>query len=177
HALIVVPGIANSNENQNGNGNVVEARVKRNDLDKVAFRRNTCFIKNLKGVDLLKGDHTTNPYTINLHEMASASPIYLMARATSTLSCTMELSNVKEAMKDPPWIDSIQEELLQFKRLDVWVLVPTLDKIKPLTLKWLFKNKHDEESTVIRNKTLLVVRGYRQEKGIDFEKSFTLLLE
>ncbi|GJX71826.1 putative ribonuclease H-like domain-containing protein [Tanacetum coccineum] len=33
-------------------------------------------------------------------------------------------------------------------------------------------NKHDEENTVIRNKTRLVVRGYRQEKGIDFEESF-----
>nr|GFC22396.1 retrovirus-related Pol polyprotein from transposon TNT 1-94 [Tanacetum cinerariifolium] len=43
----------------------------------------------------------------------------------------------------------------------------------PLTLKWLFKNKHDEEQTVIRNKSRLVVRGYRQEKGIDFEESFT----
>ncbi|GKD78676.1 retrovirus-related pol polyprotein from transposon TNT 1-94, partial [Tanacetum coccineum] len=56
--------------------------------------------------------------------------------------------------------------------LDVWVLVPPLDNIKPLTLKWLFKNKHDKENTVIRNKTCLVVRGYRQEKGIDFEESF-----
>nr|GEV03124.1 retrovirus-related Pol polyprotein from transposon TNT 1-94 [Tanacetum cinerariifolium] len=70
-------------------------------------------------------------------------------------------------------IDSMQEELLQFKRLDVWVLVPAPDNISPLTLKWLFKNKHDEEQTVIRNKSRLVVRGYRQEEGIDFEESFT----
>ncbi|GKA72924.1 retrovirus-related pol polyprotein from transposon TNT 1-94 [Tanacetum coccineum] len=78
-------------------------------------------------------------------------------------------------MTDPAWIDSMQEELLQFKRLDVWVLVPTPDNIKPLTLKWLFKNKHDEENTIIRNKTRLVVRGYRQEEGIDFEESFALV--
>nr|GEU67255.1 retrotransposon protein, putative, Ty1-copia subclass [Tanacetum cinerariifolium] len=50
----------------------------------VAFRRNACFVRNLEGVDLLKGDRSTNPYTINLHEMASASPICLMARASST---------------------------------------------------------------------------------------------
>ncbi|GJX82980.1 retrovirus-related pol polyprotein from transposon TNT 1-94 [Tanacetum coccineum] len=85
---------------------------------------------------------------------------------------TMEPKNVKEAMTDPAWIESMQEELLQFKRLDIWVLVPALDNIKPLTLKWLFKNKHDEENTVIQNKTRLVVRGYRQEEGIDFEESF-----
>nr|GEY72992.1 retrovirus-related Pol polyprotein from transposon TNT 1-94 [Tanacetum cinerariifolium] len=60
--------------------------------------------------------------------------------------------------------NSMQEELLQFKRLDVWVLVPASDNISPLTLKWLFKNKHDEEQTVIRNKSRLVVKGYRQEE-------------
>ncbi|GJR61201.1 retrovirus-related pol polyprotein from transposon TNT 1-94 [Tanacetum coccineum] len=66
----------------------------------------------------------------------------------------------------------MQEEHHQYKRLDVWVLVPPLNNIKPLTLKWLFKNKHDEENTVIQNKTRLVVRGYRQEEKIDFEESF-----
>nr|GEU38187.1 hypothetical protein [Tanacetum cinerariifolium] len=84
----------------------------------------------------------------------------------------MEQGNVKETMTDPAWIASMQKELLQFKRINVWVLVPPLDNIKPLTLKWLLKNKHDEENTGIRNKTRLVVRGYRQEKGIDFEESF-----
>nr|GEU79731.1 reverse transcriptase domain-containing protein [Tanacetum cinerariifolium] len=52
----------------------------------VAFRRNAYFVRNLDGVDLLKGDRSTNLYTINLHEMASASPICLMARASSTKS-------------------------------------------------------------------------------------------
>nr|GEV32426.1 integrase, catalytic region, zinc finger, CCHC-type, peptidase aspartic, catalytic [Tanacetum cinerariifolium] len=52
----------------------------------VVYRRNACFVRNLEGVDLLKGDRSTNLYTINLNEMASASPICLMARASSTKS-------------------------------------------------------------------------------------------
>nr|GFB96603.1 integrase, catalytic region, zinc finger, CCHC-type, peptidase aspartic, catalytic [Tanacetum cinerariifolium] len=52
----------------------------------VAFRRNAYFVRNLEGVDLLERDRSTNLYTINLHEMASASPICLMARASSTKS-------------------------------------------------------------------------------------------
>nr|GEX72362.1 retrovirus-related Pol polyprotein from transposon TNT 1-94 [Tanacetum cinerariifolium] len=85
----------------------------------------------------------------------------------------LEPKTVKEAMTDPAWIESMQEKFLQFKRLDVWVLVPVLDNISPLKLKWLFKNKHDEEQTVIQNKSRLVVRGYHQEEGIDFEEFFT----
>nr|GEV87964.1 integrase, catalytic region, zinc finger, CCHC-type, peptidase aspartic, catalytic [Tanacetum cinerariifolium] len=52
----------------------------------VALRRNTCFVRNLEGVDLLKGNRITNLYSINLHEMAFTSLICLMARATSTKS-------------------------------------------------------------------------------------------
>nr|GFB58344.1 hypothetical protein [Tanacetum cinerariifolium] len=61
---------------------------------------------------------------------------------------TMEPKNVKEAMTDPAWIESMQEELLQFKRMD---------------------NKR------FRNKSRLIVRGYRQEEGLDFEESFALI--
>nr|GEW19497.1 retrovirus-related Pol polyprotein from transposon TNT 1-94 [Tanacetum cinerariifolium] len=50
----------------------------------VAFRRNTCFIRDLDSVDLLKGNRSINLYTINLYDMASASPICLMARANPT---------------------------------------------------------------------------------------------
>ncbi|GKA78659.1 retrovirus-related pol polyprotein from transposon TNT 1-94 [Tanacetum coccineum] len=95
--------------------------------------------------------------------------------------------NVLNAMLDrntfvnpfaPPSTSDAESSSLQYvdpsnmHTLDVWMLVPAPDNIKPLTLKWLLKNKHDKENTVIQNKTHLVVRGYRQEEGIDFEESF-----
>nr|GEX96618.1 hypothetical protein [Tanacetum cinerariifolium] len=43
----------------------------------VTFRRNACFVRNLEGVDLLKGDRSSNLYTIDLHEIASALSICL----------------------------------------------------------------------------------------------------
>nr|GEV17425.1 retrovirus-related Pol polyprotein from transposon TNT 1-94 [Tanacetum cinerariifolium] len=92
--------------------------------------------------------------------------------STSGAESSSSQYNVKEAMTDPTWIESMQEELLQFKKTDVWVLIPALNNISPLTLKWIFKNKNDEENTIIRNKSRLVVRGYRQEDGLDFEESF-----
>ncbi|GJY52468.1 retrovirus-related pol polyprotein from transposon TNT 1-94 [Tanacetum coccineum] len=41
-----------------------------------------------------------------------------------------------------------------------------------IKLKWLWKNKKDEDNTVICNKARLVAKGYAQEEGIDFEESF-----
>nr|GFC77869.1 retrovirus-related Pol polyprotein from transposon TNT 1-94 [Tanacetum cinerariifolium] len=41
-----------------------------------------------------------------------------------------------------------------------------------INLKWLWKNKRDEENTVIRNKSRLVTKGYAQNEGADFEESF-----
>nr|GFA91168.1 hypothetical protein [Tanacetum cinerariifolium] len=109
-----------------------------------------------------------DPSNMHTNQLRSDGDMCMYALTIST----MEPKNVKEAMTDLAWIDSMQKELLQFKRLNVWVLVPAPYNILPLTLKWLFKNKHDEKQTVIRNKSRLVMRGYRQEERIDFEESF-----
>nr|GFB55881.1 copia protein [Tanacetum cinerariifolium] len=66
----------------------------------------------------------------------------------------------------------MQEELHQFDRLQVWKLVDKPFGKTVMRLKWLWKNKKDEDKTVIRNKARLVSKGYAQEEGIDFEESF-----
>nr|GEY83019.1 retrovirus-related Pol polyprotein from transposon TNT 1-94 [Tanacetum cinerariifolium] len=76
-----------------------------------------------------------------------------------------EPKNIKEAMEDSAWIQSMQEELHQFDRLDVWELVDRPLCTNVINLKWLWKNKRDEENTVIRNKSRLVAKGYAQKEG------------
>ncbi|GJR43813.1 retrovirus-related pol polyprotein from transposon TNT 1-94 [Tanacetum coccineum] len=88
---------------------------------------------------------------------------------------TIEPTNIKEVMLDHNWIKSMQNELNQFKRLDVLELVECLISINIIKVKWILKNKIDAENTVIRNKSCLVAKGYGQEEGIDFEESFTLV--
>ncbi|GJY31410.1 retrovirus-related pol polyprotein from transposon TNT 1-94 [Tanacetum coccineum] len=87
---------------------------------------------------------------------------------------TIEPNNIKEAMSDHSWIESMQDKLHQFQRLDVWELVPRLDGKNIIAVKWLWKNRSDAENIDIRNKSRLVAKGYKQEKGIDFEESFAL---
>nr|GFB10433.1 hypothetical protein [Tanacetum cinerariifolium] len=58
---------------------------------------------------------------------------------------------------------------------EVWELVDKPFGKTVIKLKWLWKNKKDEDQTVIRNKARLVAKGYAQEEGIDFEESFALV--
>ncbi|GKB08877.1 retrovirus-related pol polyprotein from transposon TNT 1-94 [Tanacetum coccineum] len=53
---------------------------------KVAFCQHTCFIRNLKGVDLLTGSQGNNLYTLSLGDMMASSPICLLSKASKTKS-------------------------------------------------------------------------------------------
>ncbi|GJZ60582.1 putative ribonuclease H-like domain-containing protein [Tanacetum coccineum] len=83
-----------------------------------------------------------------------------------------EPKRVIHALKDPSWIEAIQEELLQFKLQEVWTLVDFPNGKRAISSKWVFTNKKDERGIVIRNKARLVAQGYTQEKGIDYDKVF-----
>ncbi|GJZ32184.1 retrovirus-related pol polyprotein from transposon TNT 1-94 [Tanacetum coccineum] len=60
----------------------------------------------------------------------------------------------------------------QFERLKVWEIVDIPVCKNVINMKWLWKNKHDEENTIIRNKAHLVAKGYSQKEGINFKESF-----
>nr|GEY35755.1 hypothetical protein [Tanacetum cinerariifolium] len=84
---------------------------------------------------------------------------------------TAEPKNIKEAMANSAWIEAMQEELHQFDRLQVWELVDKPFGKSIIRLKWLWKNKKDEDQTVIHNKARLVAKGYAQE---EVHKSFPI---
>ena len=69
----------------------------------------------------------------------------------------------------------MQEELNQFKRSEVWDLVPRPDGINVIGTKWIYKNKSDENGTVTRNKARLVAQGYTQVEGLDLDETFARL--
>ncbi|XP_073152670.1 uncharacterized protein [Henckelia pumila] len=79
---------------------------------------------------------------------------------------------IEEALADSCWIDAIQEELNQFTRNVVWDLVPRPTHQSVIGTRCVFKNKLNEEGTVVRNKARLVAQGYRQEEGIDYDETY-----
>nr|GFC06147.1 Gag-Pol polyprotein [Tanacetum cinerariifolium] len=90
----------------------------------------------------------------------------------SCLLSFIEPANVAEALRDADWVSAMQEELDQFERLKVWRLLPRPEGKSVIKTKWVFKNKKDESSLVIRNKVRLVAVGYSQQEGIDYDETF-----
>jgi len=66
----------------------------------------------------------------------------------------------------------MQEEVHQFERNKVWHFEPRPKDRSIIGTKRVFKSRLDEFVTVTRNKARLVVQGYKQEKGIDYEETF-----
>ncbi|KAJ9542059.1 LOW QUALITY PROTEIN: hypothetical protein OSB04_028565 [Centaurea solstitialis] len=83
-----------------------------------------------------------------------------------------EPKEIDDALRDHAWVSAMQEELAEFIRNNVWLLVPRPRKRTIIGSKWIFRNKLDEAGTIIRNKARLVAQGYRQEEGIDYDETF-----
>ncbi|GJY29588.1 retrovirus-related pol polyprotein from transposon TNT 1-94 [Tanacetum coccineum] len=240
----------------------------------VAFRKSTCFVRDLQGNDLLMGNYGYDLYTISLQETSSLTPIcftekvsptqaWLWHRRLSHLNCdTINLLSKKDIVNGLPKLKYVKDKLCsscelaqviivrtdkgteflnktlhayfkeeviehqtstprtleqngvvkirnrtlveaartmllaskiplffwveaittiednvgrEFDRLKVWELVDKPFGKTVINLKWLCKNKKDEDNTVICNKARLVAKGYKQEEGIDFEESFALV--
>nr|GEW20386.1 hypothetical protein [Tanacetum cinerariifolium] len=95
----------------------------------------------------------------------------------ATNQCQQNLTTPLNTQKTPDPTRQVPtqaptEELQQFDRLDVWELVDRPLCKNVINMKWLWKNKRDEENIFIRNKSRLVVKGYAQKEGVDFEESF-----
>nr|GEX08017.1 putative ribonuclease H-like domain-containing protein [Tanacetum cinerariifolium] len=87
----------------------------------------------------------------------------------------MEPKKVTQALDDESWVEAMQEELLQFKLLNVWTLVDLPPGKRAIGTKWVYRNKRDQRGIVVRNKARLVAQGHRQEKGIDYDEVFVFV--
>ncbi|GKD74939.1 putative ribonuclease H-like domain-containing protein [Tanacetum coccineum] len=79
---------------------------------------------------------------------------------------------VLQALEDPSWVKAMQNELLQFKLLNVWSLVDLPRDKWAIGTKWVFRSKKDERGIVVKNKARLVAQGHTEEEGIDYDEVF-----
>ena len=84
----------------------------------------------------------------------------------------IEPTNFKEAYADEHGNKAMQGELEHIKKSETWEFVSRPKDTNVIGTKWVLGNKLNEEE-IIRNKARLVLKGYAQMEGIDFDETFT----
>ncbi|GJV11518.1 putative ribonuclease H-like domain-containing protein, partial [Tanacetum coccineum] len=176
-------------ENQKGKGGKVSTYDDVEDLDDQQFIVHGPSIKHSeertadKEVPLSSGEQALHDELVSLMHQESIAKVICAQRKTKALDeekrriapengKNKEPKKVSQALADESWVEAMQEELLQFKLQDVWVLCDLPDGKRVIGTKWVFRNKRDERGTIIKNKARLVAQGYRQEEGVDYDEVF-----
>jgi hypothetical protein len=74
----------------------------------------------------------------------------------------VEPTTIDEALGEADWILTMQDELKNFTRNQVWELVERPKNNNVIGTKWVYRNKQDEHGIVVKNKARLVAKGYYQ---------------
>jgi len=72
-----------------------------------------------------------------------------------------EPTKIDEALKDVDWVNAMHEELNNFTRNQVWELVERRKNYNVIDTKWVFRNKQNQDSIIVRNKERLVAHATR----------------
>ena len=84
----------------------------------------------------------------------------------------MEPTDVEDAMNSKVWMAAMKEELMMIEKNQTWKLVDRPAHKNVIGVKWIFKAKLNAEGSVNKYKAKLVVKGYSQEPGIDYNDTF-----
>nr|GEV21160.1 hypothetical protein [Tanacetum cinerariifolium]GEV23259.1 hypothetical protein [Tanacetum cinerariifolium] len=113
-------------------------------------------------------DFTNLKTTVNVSPIPT-SRIHSIHPTTQNLgdptSAVHTRSKVNKSSKAHAFVDA-------FKIQKVWILIDLPYKKRAIGTKWVYRNNKDERGVVLRNKARLVVVGYRQEEGIDYDEVF-----
>lgn len=80
---------------------------------------------------------------------------------------------IEEAMEKPEWIDAMKDELASIKQNGTWERVELPKGKNVISLKWIFKTKFLPDGSIQKYNARLVVRGFSQQQGIDFDETFS----
>ena len=81
--------------------------------------------------------------------------------------------SVCAALRNPTWIQAMQEEYDALQHNQTWELVPRPSNTHVVSGKWIFKNKFHANGSLERCKTRWVVRGISQRLGLDFDQTLS----
>lgn len=92
------------------------------------------------------------------------------------LSSFSDPQTIEEALSSPyakQWRQAMDEEYNSLIKNNTWSLRKLPSGKKVLPSKWVYKSKTDQNGNIVRFKARLVIKGYAQKKGTDYEEVFS----
>jgi hypothetical protein len=83
-----------------------------------------------------------------------------------------EPANVEQALEETCWKDAMRAELEAIVQNNTWEFSELPKDHKAIGLKWVFKVKRDPAGNIVKHKARLVVKGYAQVHGVDYDEVF-----
>jgi hypothetical protein len=84
-----------------------------------------------------------------------------------------------DAMMGPDyekWLQAMESEIESMHDNQVWNLVDPIDGVRPIDCKWIFNRKMDKDGNIHIYKAQLVVKGFKQIHGINYDEPFSLVM-
>ncbi|GJY18752.1 retrovirus-related pol polyprotein from transposon TNT 1-94 [Tanacetum coccineum] len=141
----------------------------------VAFRKHTCFVRDLDGVDLIKGSYALTEQTAPDTPVQTASKpfdAWTISLGSYLILLPLLYRTVPPTNKD---LELLFQPILKSMNLDRWTYGNCASSKLCNDLfssRWIYEGNLDEYGDVLKNKARLLAKGYRQEEGLDFEESF-----
>ncbi|GJR61546.1 putative ribonuclease H-like domain-containing protein [Tanacetum coccineum] len=110
--------------------------------------------------------HKDHPIKNVIGDVNSSVQTRRMTRSTFVQGflSAIKPTSIAKALSDSSWVEAMQEELLQFKLQQVWILVDLPNGKRAIGTKWVFRNKKDKRDIVIRNKASAFLYGTIEEE-------------
>ena len=84
-----------------------------------------------------------------------------------------EPANYEQAAKHPGWVEAMQKEIQALQINNTWEEVTLPPHKRAISCKWVYKTKLKSDDTLERLKSRLVIRGFTQQYGVDYQEVFS----
>ncbi|XP_060190803.1 uncharacterized mitochondrial protein AtMg00820-like [Lycium barbarum] len=118
----------------------------------------------------LWGPYKTTTYDGN--RISSKYQDYIAAVSTET-----EPFTYKDAIKDPRWVEAMQQEIAALESNNTWQVTTLPENKIPIGCKWVYRIKYKANGDIERFNARLVAKGYSQKEGIDYQEIFSPIVK
>ncbi|BBN69600.1 BURP domain-containing protein [Prunus dulcis] len=118
---------------------------------------------------------TAAPNVDSPSDSPSSTPVKLRDITEIYARCNMSIiepENFAEASKDKAWQKAMEIEMEMIEKNETWELVDRPSDKPVIGVKWVYKTKLNLDGSIQKHKARLVVKGYAQKPGIDFNETF-----